>query len=92
MRMEQSMRGSRKFVRRGGGPGPTARKQPGIFFDFNCVVLSLFYSGVQWFYYRENYNFPGGGGPTFHRGSNFFDNNTTHSVLDFKQIEESFIS
>ena len=50
------------FVR--GGPGPTARKQPGQR-CFLCVflVLNLFYS---WFYIRENYTFPRSrGGQTF---------------------------
>ena len=104
--MEQSMRGSRNFCQ-GGGPGPTARKQPGQSFLFLIVQSSAYFTeGVQWFDYRGNYNFSGGGGegptfskgvqhltggPTFSRGKSI-DNNTTHSVLDFKPIEESFIS
>ena len=48
----------------GGGPGPTAQKQldDGFF-----LVLNLFYKGVKWFYYRENYTFQGS------RGFNFFE-------------------
>ena len=34
-----------------------ARKQPGRLFLF-FAFLVLFTEGVQWFYYRENYNLP----------------------------------
>ena len=54
----------------GGGPGPTARKQPEqrffVFFFSPQLILQLT-EGVQWFYYRDNYTFP-----RIQGGSNFF--------------------
>ena len=72
------MHGSRNFGQ-GGGPGPTARKQPGQRFYFSSQLILQFTEGVQWFYCRENFTFPriqrgsnifqwgGGAGPTFSR-------------------------
>ena len=68
-----NMRGSRNFVRGGGGgPGPTARKQPGRLFVCVFSVLNLFYSlhrGSNGFITEKTVLFQGSrGGPTFSRG------------------------
>ena len=91
------MRGSRIFFR-GGGPGPTARKQSGqqFFFHFS-KVLNLFYSlqrGSNGFITVKIILFQGSrGGPTFSRGggSNFYHGGRvqmlisieTHIICDF---------
>ena len=55
-----------EFLSGEGGPGPTARKQPGrrLFFFISPQLILKFTEGVQWFYYIENYP----GGATFSRG------------------------
>ena len=49
------------FIQGGGGPGPTAGKQSGqrffFFFFYTPELILQLTEGVQWFYYRENYNF-----------------------------------
>ena len=63
------MCGTRNFCQ--GGPGPTARKQPGQLF-FSPQLMLQFTEGVQWFYFRDNYTFPRiQRGPIFSRGSYF---------------------
>ena len=57
-------------------PGRVQARRPENSLKRFVLVLNLFYSlqrGVQWFYYRENYNFPKiQRGPTFSRvGSTF---------------------
>ena len=51
----------------GGCPGPTARKQLGLFFFFSPQLILQFYIGLSIVYLKEKYNFPG-----FQRGSNIF--------------------
>ena len=65
------MRGSRNF--RQGGPGQSDKKSfDNVFFFFFFLVLSLFYRS-QMVNFKEFYHFSRfQGGPTFSRGSNFF--------------------
>ena len=63
-----AMRGSRIFFRGGGGGGGGGRPDGQISvwtMFFSPQLILQFTEGFQWFYYRENYTFPG---PTFSRG------------------------
>ena len=83
MLVHSFMRGSRNFVRGMGGPGQS---------DNVFLVLSLF-TGVKWSFSKKPFILQGSrGGPTFSRGSNFFQGGgesnclfpiETHITCDF---------
>ena len=72
-----SMRKSRNFYRgviiREGGLGPTARKQPGQLFFQSSTYFTVYRRGSNGFITEKTILIQGSrGGPTFSRGSSFF--------------------
>ena len=66
------MRGSRNF--RQGGPGQSDKKSSGnVVFFFFFFLPSAYFTEVKWLFSKKTIIFQGfRGGPTFSRGSNFF--------------------